>query len=131
MMVLHWKQNKPAFVKFRQLENAMIWENFWIIVILVYGFILGCIIWSGNPQGRSMARRYLRVRLFAYIGIEFWAWLLLMNDFPGISFTSIMVPTVMEQGVVFLIWWSYFKKSKRVRNTYGDDLAFMGTKKNT
>ena len=45
----------------------------------------------------------------------------IMGDMPSQVFTTVIgatVGAVFREIIYFLIWWFYFKKSKRVRNTY-------------
>ena len=118
-----WSQAEPAFVRFPTIKTVLLWENFCSIVLLIYGFIVGFIIWSGNPRGRSIARQFLLIRLFGFIGMEVVA-LLMMSDLPSevvAGGVGGVVVAVFQVLVYFLVWWFYFKKSKRVKNTYGDE----------
>lgn len=120
-MVSGWEEAEPAFSRFPTIKSVLIWENLGSIAILIYGFIVGCMIWSGSPQGRNIARRFLLIRLFGFIGVEVVA-LLIMGDLPSeVVAAGIggVVGALFREGVYFTIWWLYFKKSKRVRNTYG------------
>ena len=117
-----WSEAKPAFVSFPAIKAAIIWESAGSIVLLIYGFIVGCIVWSGSPQGRTIARRYLLIRFFGFVGIEVFA-LFLLRDIPASAFSEVvlqMVIAIAQNAIAFLIWWFYFKKSKRVSNTYGE-----------
>ena len=120
-MMNSWEQAQPAFDRFPILRTAVIWENFGSVALLIYGFIVGCIIWSGSPNGRAVAKTYLLVRLFGSIGIGFIT-LVIMGDMPSEMGAAVMGAAVgagFRDVIYFLIWWFYFKKSKRVRNTYG------------
>lgn len=122
-LVSTWIQSESAFVRFPTIKTIMLWESFGSIVLLVYGFIVGCIIWSGNLQGRSIARRFLLIRLFGFIGIELVG-LVMMRGLPGEVVSGGVggvVGAVFKAVVSFLVWWFYFKISRRVRNTYGDE----------
>ena len=129
-MANNWSQSEPAFGKSPILKSVLLWENFGSIGLLIYGFIVGCIVWSGNPRGRSIARQFLLIELFGYIGVELIG-LLMMRGLPMRGLPSEVVAggvgglvvAVFTAVVQFLIWWFYFKKSKRVRNTYGDERA--------
>jgi hypothetical protein len=120
-MVAAWEQSEPAFGRFPSIKSAMILENFGLAALLIYGFILGCIIWGGNPKGKRLAKQYLLIRLFGFFGIELVA-LMIIADLPS-QVLAAGVGAVIGAGfreiLFFLIWWFYFKKSKRVRNTYG------------
>lgn len=116
----NWERSQPAFDQFPDLKTAVMWENTGLVALLIYGFIAGCMIWSGSSNGRAMAKRYLLVRLFGFIGVEF-IMVVIMGDMPSQVFTTVIgatVGAVFREIIYFLIWWFYFKKSKRVRNTY-------------
>ncbi|MBP8961976.1 MAG: DUF2569 family protein [Opitutaceae bacterium] len=122
-MVSGWEQAEPAFSRFPTIKSVLMWENLGSTAILIYGFIVGCMIWSGSPQGRAIARRFLLIRLFGFIAVEVIA-ILIMGDLPSEVVTAGMggvVGALFREGVYFTIWWFYFKKSKRVRNTYGHE----------
>ena len=126
-MAIGWSMAEDGFARYPLLKGISLWENFGWSVLFVYGIIVGCIIWSGSPKGRSVARVFLMVRLFAFIGVEVVALLMLLTgDLPGevIAFGFFGAFGVCINAVGFcLAWWFYFKKSERVRNTYGDERA--------
>jgi len=107
--------------------TAIVWENVCLTTLLLYGLVVGCMIWSGNPNGRVIAKRYLLIRLYGFIGIEIIA-LFLLGDLPAAALTVCVggiLGTGLREVLYFLIWWLYFKKSKRVRNTYGVDAGAL------
>ena len=121
-ITMHWEQAQPAFAQLPNLKTAVMWENIGSVALLIYGFIAGCMIWGGNSSGRDIAKQYLLIRLFGFIGLEFVT-VVIMGDMPSQVVTSVIgaaVGAVFREIVYFLIWWFYFKKSKRVRNTYGE-----------
>ena len=121
-MFTNWSQSEAAFVLFPTIKTVLVWENFGSTVLLIYGFIVGCIVWSGNPKGRSIARQFLLIRLFAFIGVELVG-LLMMRGLPSevlAGGVGGVVTAVFQAVAYFLVWWFYFKKSKRVKNTYGE-----------
>ena len=124
-MASSWDQDRAALVAYPALRDACMWENLGVTALLIYGFVVGCLIWNGNPRGREIARKFLLIRFLAFIGVEVIA-LVMMGNLPseilggGISG---VFGSVFQALVFFLIWWFYFKKSKRVRNTYGEERA--------
>jgi len=102
---------------------ALILLVFGDVIIVVYGFDVGCVIWSGSPTGRRDAKGYLVFRLCCGVGIGLIAGILyLMGGAPteevwGDVFNGAIVP----EAAFFVIWWLYFQKSKRVANTYGPE----------
>jgi len=116
-----WEQAQPAFSRFPAIKSVLIWEYLGSSAILIYGFIVGCMIWSGSSQGRAIARRFLLIRLFGFIGVEVIA-INMMVGLPSDVTTAGIVGVggaLIREVVYFIIWWLYFKMSKRVRNTYG------------
>jgi len=69
----------------------------------------------------TIAKKYLLIRLLGVVGIELIA-MVIMSDLPseivGAVVTSFFGAAFAEI-IFFVIWWLYFKKSKRVQNTYG------------
>ena len=117
-----WEEAQPAFAQFPNIQTAIIWENAGSIALLIYGFFVGCMIWRGNPDGRKIAKKFLLVQLFGFIGIEFIA-IVIMGDLPFQVVASVFgaaIGAILANLFWFLIWWFYFKKSIRVRNTYGE-----------
>lgn len=111
----------------RGLEGSYYVCSVFDIAVCVYGFIAGCKIWSGNKEGREIAQRYLKTSLRVYsIGLM-WTILAIMKSNVDIdikieeAFWHVLGFVIGALLFEFVIWWNYFKKSKRVRNTYGDE----------
>lgn len=124
-MVTGWTETAPAFEKYPVIKTALLCENIGLLALTVYGFVVGCLIWSGNLKGRTMARRFLLIRLLGFIAVELAA-LFVMRDLPREMLAAGaggVFGAILQTGIYFLVWWFYFKKSKRVRNTYGDESA--------
>lgn len=126
-MVVGWQQAVPAFELFPAIKVSVIVENFTNIIILIYGFIVGCMIWSGSQSGRRIARQYLLFTLLGCFAIEIQAIFVgVVSDLPP-QMVSVLIEAIVQsifrEIVFFVIWWFYFKKSKRVRNTYGEEGA--------
>lgn len=124
---LEWENFSP---RLRQLFPSFIdlcyVETFVLGLILLYGIVTGFRIWSGNVNGKVIARQYLKIRFFGFL-VTVTALILIgvMLGLPSqlIGFVAEGIPKiVVSEGGFFFIWWFYFKKSKRVKNTYGEDL---------
>ncbi len=124
-MVSTWKQVQAVFETYPAIKSAMFVENIGGVMLLIYSFIAGCLIWRGHQKGRKIARQFLLISLLGFIGMEVIA-LAVMQNLPkeivtgGINGAG---GAMFRRGIYFFIWWFYFKKSKRVRNTYGDEQA--------
>ncbi len=126
-MNFNWEAAKPAFHQFPSAKMAVEVENAGWVAVLIYGFVVGCKIWSGSPFGRKIAKQYLLIRLIVGTGIELIA-ILIMGNLPSDMHSTVLsyvMRSVFGEGVFFLIWWFYFKKSKRVRNTYGNEVPLF------
>ena len=126
-----WETAKPAFAYIPSLKTITSFELLGSAVIVIYGFVIGCKIWAGNPEGKWLAKQYLKVRFFGFIGIETIVLLMMyLNKMPSSWMPGIiggMIGRIIfGEGFFFLVWWFYFKKSKRVKNTY-DRNTFIET----
>ena len=124
-MANNWEQARPTFVVYPSIRAACMWENLGMAALLIYGFIVGCMIWTGNPRGREIAKKFLLIRFLAFIGVEVIG-LVMMGNLPSeilVGGIAGVFGSVFQAMFFFLVWWFYFKKSKRVRNTYGVERA--------
>ena len=83
-------------------------------MMTLYAVTAGIMIWSGTSSGRSIARAYLLIS-FGFSIIMNLAMLA-----QGIMF-SMTLTALLVNTLAFLIWWLYFKNSKRVLDTYGPE----------
>jgi len=123
-MRINWDKSVAAFDYFPSLKNAMIWENSALSLIIFYGIWVGFMIWRGSVDGRKLALSYISVRFFGIIILEAVA-AFIIRELPKelfIASLSGIVPLLMREAILCGIWWSYFKKSKRVKNTYTSDI---------
>lgn len=93
------------------------------LLLVVASIAIGAMIWSGRPDGRSLARKYLLARA-GYIAalqiLNFGLAFLGSGSVPG-YLVGILIRVILMEGAFFLVWWFYFQKSVRVRNTYGPE----------
>lgn len=105
------------------LKLAIEFEVCGIALLTVYGIVAGCIIWSGSPEGRKIARQFLVIRFLGLIAVELVT-VLLMRGLPDKVFGEVIgsvTAQIVAAGILTAAWWAYFRKSKRVRNTYGPE----------
>lgn len=107
-------------IKFPALHNALYWETGCLSAMTAYGFIVGCAIWRGSAKGRNLAKQFLSIQLVGYFFIEVVALSMLPIPVQSSAQTEVVSGTIARI-IYFLVWWFYFKKSKRVRNTYGEE----------
>jgi hypothetical protein len=128
-MFLGWAWAESSFHQYPMLRIGLIWESLCGTAFVIYGFVVGCKVWSGDPDGRRIAKRFLRLRLFGGIGYELFAVFVLMGGLPKAMIAGGITGAVQfmtRELIFFLIWFNYFKFSNRVRNTYGDDMSGLG-----
>lgn len=117
----NWIKGQPAFDRFPALKTAVLFENWSSVAIVLYGFTVGCLIWSGAPYGKRIAKQYLLIRLIAFFVVEA-AVLGIISDLPpavvNAAITAV-IPEFLKLAVFTFVWWLYFKRSVRVKNTYG------------
>lgn len=115
-----WIELTDVFEIVPLFKTALLIENLGFIIITTVGMIIGIKIWSGYPKGKTIAKNYLLFRLTGVIVVELIAIAILRNFSEEVLSSVIegVIGVFFKEGIIFLIWWTYFKKSKRVRNTY-------------
>jgi hypothetical protein len=119
-MLIDWNNAQAFFKHFPAIKTAAIFEYTGISIILLFGFFIGITILCGNPQGPKLARSYLLIRLIGFISFEFIAFQMI-NRLPSKIVSlwwSEVTKILLVEAAFFLVWWLYFKFSKRVKNTY-------------
>ena len=114
-----WMRAERNLAMMPALKDAVTFEIIGAAALTIYVFIVGCIVWSGNASGLRVAKTFLLVRLFG--GTSLYAIILIMVSSLVTSemVASVLAGEIINGLVFFLVWWFYFKKSVRVRNTYG------------
>jgi ABC-type spermidine/putrescine transport system permease subunit II len=117
-----WDELKLGTV-FPVIREIAAIETIVAVLVMVYGMIVGIMIWRGNRRGRTLARQYLVIRILISLslcGLAVWWGYATFSGLVGRRVTVAIIPsTALEIGVC-LLWWCYFTYSKRVRHTYGN-----------
>jgi uncharacterized protein DUF4339 len=66
----NWTRALPAFQAFPALKVPILVENWGNVALVLYGFIVGCLIWNGVPSGKYLAQEFLILRFLLFIGME-------------------------------------------------------------
>ena len=116
-------ERNPALSKFLAWIKV---EMFIITAVAVFSFICGC----GLLARRSWALKWVKIYLWSGLGcavLSFLAALYLDNptisNLPGGNVTEEGFKVLLQSGVYFGIWYTYLKKSKRVKGTFPDYVA--------
>lgn len=104
--------------------KIFMWINtIYTLALIPYSIYTGIKIWKGNPQGKKIAEKYLIIRIiFTTCSMIFLGAFLITCNIPGQAVSAgleALVKGIFKELVFFAIWKTYFKKSKRVKNTYG------------
>ncbi|MCX5769525.1 MAG: DUF2569 family protein [Candidatus Hydrogenedentes bacterium] len=119
-----WEETKDVVKDYPSFRTALLVTSIGCAILAVYGIYIGCTIWGGSPNGRKLAKQFLLTSLVVSIGLTLFCFFAI-RYFPTVFFNAMAVEYVKSTVgtcMWFFIWWSYFKKSKRVRNTYGPEL---------
>ena len=121
-----WASVGPILETHPMLAKIIFLQSFASLILVIYGFLTGCIIWSGSPNGRSVVRNYLPIELIIFLGVTLFAFFATAGLWTGVGTGAFdqwireAIGGMFRAVTYFLIWWFYFRVSKRVRNTYGD-----------
>jgi hypothetical protein len=90
-----------------------------VSTLVIYGIFIGVKIWNGIENGKSLALKYLKIKLITIVSLEIITLLMLISESTILSiFIELTLIVIFSELVFFGVWYSYFKKSKRVKNTY-------------
>ena len=106
--------------RFPNLVSALYVESCGVGLIGVGCIIVGLLLWNQHPSSIRIVKTFLIVRLLLFIATEAIT-LYLMRDLDEKIVTAAiggMVGACLRAVVGFAVWWSYFKRSKRVANTF-------------
>ena len=102
------------------LAEATTTDNVLVIVLLISGFVVGVRLWQTQPSAAKAARTYLVFRLG--LGILRCILLISIPDIPPSLSTDYATEIITRVGlyelILFGIWYSYFRISKRVKATF-------------
>lgn len=119
--VQSWSEARPSFSNYPSLQWAVIIEGLGFLGLAGYGFIVGIKIWSGDKNGRALAKRFLLIRVVGFVAIELGV-LMTIQDLPSAVVSDAFAGAVVAffaQLAIAVGWWIYFESSRRVQNTYG------------
>ncbi len=109
-----WSQHNP-------IEQIHVVRATVLLITALYSAVTGIIIRMGSPHGRTLAKTYLVIAALVWLVMG-----IVRIMYDAAAGSTHEVPTFqgvvfgwMMMAIYFLIWWFYFKNSKRVRNTYG------------
>lgn len=109
----HW-MTEPVLRNWHLLDRLV-----WTFLVL-YGAVAGFQLWTRRRNALKSIRVYLLIRLFAVPLLALGLFLLRgsMDTQTFINLLGYERRTFIREGTYLLTWWLYFKKSKRVANTY-------------
>lgn len=102
------------------LRNALLVETGGVILLMAGGIIVGILLWTRHRHALRIVKAFLIGRLCAFVAIEIIT-LFLMQHLGSKVFEAGVTGAIgasIREAIYFLIWWFYFKKSKRVANTF-------------
>ncbi len=114
-----WSELKPNTLPV--VRKLIIIDTTVTLIVMLYGMVIGFLIWKGSPRGRRFAQQYLVIRILVGLVVGAiplqWAY----REF-GVRAASIMstkiVPGMVLEIAVSLLWLAYFIYSRRVREAY-------------
>ncbi len=112
----------PAQLLYGAIRSRTPFERFWDIGLAAAFVFIGIKLWTNGPRAFFWVQVYFLVRfsLIAFLVIA-----VIISKRPIFnadhSFNS-WLEAAMSGLAGVLMWWLYFKKSKRVRATYGANL---------
>lgn len=102
------------------MRAPLLVETGGVLLLVGCGVIVGILLWIRHPAALRIVKAFLIGRLTAFVIIEIIT-LVLMRDMESRLLEAGIggaVGSTIREAIYFLIWWFYFKRSKRVANTF-------------
>ena len=111
----------PAVSLIRALQNPSLLSLAFIVLIASYQIYVGALLWKVTPDALGTLKVYFIV--VSVLGVVLLGGGMAMLAVPRLSrFSERLLLDGARTLLSTLIWWLYFRKSRRVRNTYGRNL---------
>ena len=120
-----WKQGLHGWFMDGSIKHIAIVEGAWIGLVTLIGIAVGWTVWRGNPWGKQIAMSYLLFRGIGFIGCHFLLRFLfydIASEQTVATMNAAWLGQLIREGLLVVLWWMYFRRSKRVKNTYGNAL---------
>jgi hypothetical protein len=86
-----------------------------------YGLVVGVFLWTKRPIALFLLRVYF-IAFAVILALSILAMIAASMQAHSSIFLSVRFPTIGTLLGYMMLWFAYFKKSVRVRNTYGANL---------
>lgn len=116
----NWEQARLGFEALPALRTAVWVDGVGLGALVVYGIVVGALVWAGDPSGRQHARRFLLIKAGGTLLVQILG-MASATEVPREIWVAMWggAFSVVFQAMLFsAAWWLYFAFSKRVRNTY-------------
>lgn len=98
-------------------------DVFWITVITLFGVYAGIHLWAVKPGAVAKARAYLLTMGAYAVFLAVYNFYILKPSNPTPEQIGTTAGSFVRILVFVAVWWAYFKRSKRVKATYGEALS--------
>lgn len=117
-----WMQAKTAFERYPLLETITTVEYVHNAIIMLFGVWVGIKLWGVKPRALGLLKVYLLVRIgsFAVLALAISLMAYPLGHVMASHIKMAAIGMMLREAMLFLLWWFYFKKSRRVQLTYTD-----------
>jgi hypothetical protein len=98
-------------------------DLFWIVVITLFGVYAGIMLWAVKPRAVKKAKAYLLMYGAYAVYLAVYNFYILKPSDPSAAQIGATAGAFIRILVYVGLWWAYFKRSKRVKATYGEALT--------
>ena len=91
--------------------------TFVVSALAVFSFAAGVGLWLVKPDAVWFAKRFLLTNLIAHVAY-FVVWIAVIRSTRQADYAQMGARNVLSPMVFVALWYSYLKRSKRVRETY-------------
>ncbi|BCU77808.1 DUF2569 family protein [Luteolibacter sp. LG18] len=106
------------------LRAGILIESAGFLALVIAGIVVGVMLWTRKPRAVRIVRKFLVFRVVATLALEATTILIMCSSLAPEVATTVTIAggtMVFRELIHFAIWFSYFKKSRRVANTFPEE----------
>lgn len=120
ILVMSWQEASAYLSSVPGSRDMLLILSIYVVLTTIFGVYAGRCLWNVTPGAVALGKSFFVFKLVA--GTLAFAWVLSLETLPNEVRRNVGAEGakhVISGTVVFLIWFIYLFKSKRVRATYG------------
>ncbi len=118
-LVTGYNEVEPYFSQFPGLQTVMTMDTILGIALMIFSIFAGYSLWAKRGNAVSTAKKYLVTFLVYSFIASVLPFLAGLPSRANAVMLALAVVGLIRSAIYFTVWFSYLRKSRRVKATYG------------